>query len=195
MNVAEKIKNRKSFILLLIAFGLPILLAKLALEFSWLEYGVTNQGELLDTPFTTAEIGLADIELSDIERSEHGNKQWLLMYLVQPNCGDYCEQLLVGINNTYIALGKEMPRVTPIALFQTAFSPDQLQNIRTHDWRFIEASPKAKQQLKLGELYIADPLGNIFLVHALPKNSADIPAFGKAILADMKKLLKYSKVG
>lgn len=190
MNVAEKMKNRKSFILVIVAFGLPILLAKLALEFSWLEYGVTNQGELLDTPFTTQDIGLANIELTD-----NSEKQWLLTYLVQPNCDEYCKELLIGINNTYIALGKEMPRVTPVALYQTAFSPDQLENIRTSDWRFIEASPQAQQKLTLGKLYIVDPLGNIFLVHALPEKADDIPAFGKAILADMKKLLKYSKVG
>jgi len=35
----------------------------------------------------------------------------------------------------------------------------------------------------------------VFLSHRIPDNSEQLPQFGKQILADMKKLLKYSKVG
>lgn len=186
MGSVNKNNNRRSFVLLIVVFGLPILIAKLALEYQWLNYGVTNQGELIVSPFTTDDIDLATVA---------AEKQWLLTYRLAPDCDEYCQQLLAGINNTYIALGKEMPRVTPIALYQNVLTPSLLENVKKNDWRFIEATPKAENKLDAGKLYIVDPLGNIFLTHTLPNNAADIPAFGKAVLADMKKLLKYSKVG
>jgi hypothetical protein len=45
------------------------------------------------------------------------------------------------------------------------------------------------------QILIADPLGNIILSHQLPVNTQQQGVLGKAIIADMKKLLKYSKVG
>ena len=54
---------------------------------------------------------------------------------------------------------------------------------------------QAKQYIAKPQIFIVDPLGNVFLTHQLPENTEQLPQFGKQILADMKKLLKYSKVG
>ena len=56
----SKHKNRRSLLLLLAVFILPLLLAKLALDNQWLAQGVTNQGKLLTQPLTTAELGIND---------------------------------------------------------------------------------------------------------------------------------------
>ena len=56
-------------------------------------------------------------------------------------------------------------------------------------------SAQAKQHINIPQIFIVDPLGNIFLSHQIPVNADQLPQFGKQILADMKKVLKYSKVG
>lgn len=189
MDVIQRNKSRRSFILVIVAFALPIIIAKLALTFGWVEYGVTNRGELLEQPLSLAEL---NIQQPDKE------KQWLMLYALPQNCDDLCQQLIKGVNNTYIALGKEMPRVTPVALSLGSLDnhlPQLSQSIRSHDWLFQQASIDTLSELKSQHLYLVDPLGNIFMRHQLPTESAAISAFGKAVLADMKKVLKYSKVG
>ncbi|MGJ8691737.1 MAG: hypothetical protein ACSHW0_04590 [Thalassotalea sp.] len=186
MDINQRNKSRKSLVMVILAFALPIILAKLALTFQWLEYGVTNQGELLEPPLPITNLGLA---------AHPEDKQWLLVYLLPENCEQLCQQVLVGVNNTYIALGKEMPRVTPVALYQSSLSSEQLATVRQHEWQFTQASNKALTNADQTKLYVVDPMGNILMSHHLPTSNDNIPSFGKAVLADMKKLLKYSKVG
>ena len=62
-------RNRRSLLLLMAVFILPILLAKLALDNQWLNLGVTNQGKLLTQPLTLKDLGISESELA---------KQWLI---------------------------------------------------------------------------------------------------------------------
>ena len=56
--------------------------------------------------------------------------------------------------------------------------------------------PSATKKLfKEPKIVIVDPLGNLVLTHDIPADSDQLPAFGKMIVADMKKLLKYSRIG
>ena len=52
-----------------------------------------------------------------------------------------------------------------------------------------------KSTITQSQVLIVDPLGNVILSHLPPKNVEQLPQFGKAILADFKKLLKYSRIG
>lgn len=181
-------RSRTSFIMLLVVFGVPIVMAKLALQFNWLDYGVTNQGELLTQELHVSHLGFT-------HESVPNEKQWLMMHVLPKSCDEFCQQLLVGINNTYVALGKGMPRVTPVGLYQTAPTDKQLTSIRSHDWVFSSAQPLTLKNADTQKLYLVDPLGNVFMQYNLPTEQEEITVFGKAVLADMKKLLKYSKVG
>ena len=53
----------------------------------------------------------------------------------------------------------------------------------------------AHPMIKHPTVLLIDPLGNVILEHSLPASTEDQAMFGKNILADMKKLLKYSKIG
>lgn len=178
-------KSRRSLILVLAAFIIPIVMAKLALHFQWFNYGVTNQGELLAQPLTLSETGIQTEQ----------EKQWLVIYTLPENCDQQCQQTLVGIEHTYLALGRETPRVTPIAISASPFNAEQLQHINKNHWRIIDTPMNAEKQLAKMQIYIADPLGNIVLTYQQPTNSDAIPAFGKSMLSDLKKLLKYSRIG
>ena len=67
--------------------------------------------------------------------------------------------------------------------------------IQLKKWH-IQAMPAlAKATIAQSQVLIVDPLGNVILSHMPPANAEQLPAFGKAILADFKKLLKYSRIG
>jgi len=179
-------KSRRSLLLVLAAFALPIILAKLALEQQWLDMGVTNKGTLLTNELTLEQLGL---NTADFEQ------HWLILYGLPEFCALKCQKTLEVVHNTYVALGKEMPRVFPVALYQDELSSEQRQNIAKSKWQLLAMPEQAKQHIAKPQVFIVDPLGNVFLSHQLPENTEQLAQFGKQILADMKKLLKYSKVG
>lgn len=179
-------KSRRNMLILLSVFIIPVILAKLALEQQWFNYGVTNKGQLISGEITLTEMGL---------NSQDFDHHWLMIYLLPEQCDTLCEQTLLGVNNTYIALGKEMPRVKPVALTHQAFTDEQLAKIQVKKWHIQAMPAQTKLLFKDTRVLIADPLGNVMLKHIPPSNVEQLPSFGKAILADFKKLLKYSKIG
>jgi len=180
-------KNRKSLILVLLAFVLPIILAKMALEQDWLDLAVTNQGTLLNNELTLAKLGLSDSDFP---------QQWLILYALPKQCLAPCLKSLETVHNSYVVLGKDMPRVTPVALTRSQFSPEQNKQLAKSQWHIKSMPAQSKNIIRQSQVFIVDPLGNVILSHTPPsadgKQQAD---FSKAIIADMKKLLKYSKVG
>jgi len=179
-------KGRRSLVLVLAVFVLPIILAKFALEQQWLNTGVTNKGVLLTNELTLEKLGLDN---TDFEQ------HWLIMYGLPKSCTVKCQKTLEAVHNTYVALGKEMPRVSPVALYQNDLPPKEKENILTSKWQLHVMPEQAKKYIAKPQVFIVDPLGNVLLSHQLPENTTQLPQFGKQVLADMKKLLKYSKVG
>ncbi len=190
---AEKLKGRQNLILLCCVFIVPIAFAKLALELQWFDYGVTNQGSLLEKP-----IHLTDLGLASLQNEEKLQQPWLMVFNLPKPCTQACIVAFTNVHKTYIALGKEMKRVQPVALADHV--PVDLENLSENRWKIIDAQILDSQTLdnqqgKLGDIFIVDPLGNVVLSHDLPAEEKALPILGKAILADFKKLLKYSRIG
>lgn len=186
INLTQQHKSRRTLILVLVVFALPIILAKLALMENWLDYGVTNKGHLITNELSLSQLGL------DTNSFDH---KWLLLYTLPNECSLHCEKTLETVHNAYIALGREMPRVAPVALVRTDLSSQQQQQISLSKWAILPMPDLAKNLLNHPQVFIVDPLGNIVLSHEIPNNNEELSQFGKQILADFKKLLKYSRVG
>lgn len=184
-NKASTLRGRKSFILVIVAFVLPIIIAKLALEKEWFNYGVTNQGKLVESP-----LHLKDLALDELQSNEP-QAPWLMVVSLPSPCESSCRNTFASLQKTYIALGKEMPRVKPVALSPQS---EQLTQYATSRWQLAQTTA-ALQAAELGEVFIVDPHGNVVLSHQLPDNIEALPFVGKAIVADFKKLLKYSRIG
>lgn len=182
----SKHANRRSLVLLIAAFIVPVVLAKLALTNQWLNRGVTNQGQLLSQAFTLTDLGLNNKAFA---------KQWLIIYLPPHECLQTCEQNIETVHNSYVALGKDMPRITAVLLNGNNFTTEQSNRLIKSQWFIQGASPQVKSLPETNLVFIADPLGNIILKHKAPQQLTLQSSFGKGIIADMKKLLKYSKVG
>ncbi|GHF99711.1 hypothetical protein [Thalassotalea marina] len=179
-------KSKRLLIIVLAVFFLPVVLAKLALTFQWFDYGVTNHGQLLEEQQTIVDLGLDQNTFSE---------QWLLIYHPPAQCLTNCQQALHILNSTYILLGKETPRVTPIVLSQRQLTQQQKQVFHHQKWQFLKPSSAMNQAMEDNQIIIADPMGNLVMTHKVPIGEENIQVMAKAILADMKKLLKYSKIG
>ena len=75
-------KPKRSLLILMAAFIIPVVLAKLALDFNWFEQGATNKGELLQP-----------VENLQPLLSEQSPK-WRVMYIVPAQCGNECENAI-----------------------------------------------------------------------------------------------------
>ncbi|MBL4910634.1 MAG: hypothetical protein JKX78_11565 [Alteromonadaceae bacterium] len=182
----NKKRSRRTLILVLVAFILPIVLAKLALQDHWFNYGVTNKGTLVANEITLQKIGM--------DKAQFNNK-WLMLYVLPEACAEQCQQILHNINNTYVALGKEAVRVIPLVLTNSKLTKPQQAQLHSKKWQIQNLPIKAQQLFSQPQVLIVDPLGNVILSHQPPKNNQQLPLFGKALLADLKKLLKYSRIG
>lgn len=184
MSDAVNSSNKRNLLLLLAVFVLPIVLAKFALQFDWFDKGVTNKGQLISGEQTVAELGIDSSQFPE---------QWLLIYRIPENCAEACQNSLLTVNNAYQLLGKEIPRVTPIAL--TSPNQPQSEQLKHQKWQVLSEPLDKHTTMTQGTLIVADPLGNQVLLHKVPLEQEALSLFGKSLIADMKKLLKYSKVG
>ena len=82
-----------------------------------------------------------------------------------------------------------------VLLKYNIFSAQQNKQLAKSQWQILALTPQMRNLLQGAQVLIADPLGNIILSHQLPEQEQQQTSLGKAIIADMKKLLKYSKVG
>ncbi len=183
-------KSRRPLLFLIAAFLLPVILAKLALNEHWFNYGVTNKGDLVNNEITLEKMGLS--HLNEVGNDE---KKWLLLYLTPKACERLCQQTLHSINNTYIALGKEAERVKPVVLTLSNLTTTQAAQLNPKYWQVQKSTDKAQELFPQSQVLIVDTLGNVILSHKPPQQSSALSTFGKAVLADFKKLLKYSKIG
>lgn len=191
ISIEQQRKSRRSFIFVCLAFIIPIVLAKLALDQQWFNYGVTNQGQLIEQELNLSDLGLSDIHA----RLGEGQKPWLLVYNMPASCNQHCIQTFNGLSNTYIALGKEMKRVQLVALVHQPLSEEQSTHIETKRWLMHTPSMETNIPETLTPVFVVDPLGNVVVGHQPPDVTEQLPAFGKSILADFKILLKLSRIG
>lgn len=186
MSTSELWKSRKNLVLLFSMFLIPVVLAKLALENEWFTKASTNSGELLQQELSIAQLDINNAELE---------KKWLIIYRLPMPCEDNCKQTVYGINQTFISLGREMERVIPLGLYPAELNPDELGALKEKFWQFNVLSAASNDQLESNWVYVSDPLGNVILKYSAPTSDEEVLALGKAMLSDLRKLLKYSRIG
>lgn len=187
-NIDNAATNKRTFIMLVLVFVVPVVLAKLALDGNWFNKGVTNNGELLDTPL--------DFELLYPERE----KKWYLTYISSKPCLNQCENALYSLSQIWTALGREQDRVATAVMLT-----DEAQRNRA---RQLEGAPKLKfvpvsadqvtktfGDAEVEGIYIVDALGNVILTYPLHGDKQQAVLASRDILSDMRKLLKLSRIG
>ncbi|WP_028025803.1 hypothetical protein [Enterovibrio calviensis] len=173
--------GKKALIMVVIAFAVPVVAAKLVLEMGWFNKGVTNKGELLTQEVRT-------------DWLEH-NGQWRLVYSLPQTCAEQCESALFQLKQIPVAVGPSRDRVTSILLVSdtpSANGNDNIieQKIDSQQHQTMAALPHAGEAI-----YLVDPLNNLILAYPIPEGKSEQITQSKGLLSDLRKLMKLSKVG
>ncbi len=167
----------KSFFGIFVGMAIvPLVAAYAVLKLGWYTPGATAKGQFVER------------EIQLYKNVEQANENRLWRIVVQPNdqCSQHCQELLYGLNQTYIALGKLQKRVEAQVLSK---------NLDISAYPKLTSGQHENQHLSPNYLYLVDPFGKVILQYPIGANRAQTVASSKAALADIKKLLKYSRVG
>ncbi len=203
LNVDEAEKpaklNRWSSWLLLAAIGLPMISAYVVFNTGWgIPSGSINKGDLVlpATSITSQIITNNDGEVVDVFS---GKKKWRWLIIGNNQCGDRCENNLYLSRQVHIRLGEKAIRLERLYLntdsvynseFSESLSKDhpRLRQLHTDStqWKSLLAETNAGDVELNGEnLYMVDQEGFVMMTYNRSHSGAEL-------LADVKRLLKYS---
>jgi cytochrome oxidase Cu insertion factor (SCO1/SenC/PrrC family) len=195
-------RSRAQLWLLVAIFFVPLAIAfVMYYGFSgWRPAGMTNKGDLIDPPRPLQAGTLLSPQDQPIEDDIFKDK-WTLVYIGNGQCDPRCREALTLMRQTRLALNDDATRVRRV-LLATADCCD-LDYLRTeHEGLIIARADEVSDRELLatfprydevpvesaGRIYIVDPLGNLMMSYA-----PDAPQ--KALLEDLRKLLKLSHIG
>jgi cytochrome oxidase Cu insertion factor (SCO1/SenC/PrrC family) len=166
------------------------------------QFRMSNHGDLIIPVRSIAKTTFYDLGKKEKFSSEKLAGKWWLVYVSPPKCQHTCQDILYNMRQIRTALGKDAPRVERLFIahpdchlsvcevYLGQSYPDmQRAQIKTKDFDILFGNiSNISERESVGEMFIIDPNGNIMMHY-----SADMEA--KAILSDMKRLLKSSKIG
>lgn len=176
-------RSRRAIIIVFVAFIVPLLAAWLILSQHWYEAG-TNKGTLLQPPITL------DKQTGQLPEG------WQLGYIAPQNCETSCENTLYVMNQVDVAIGKDTDRLTPVVLHPSESRQADFNHSAPHITQLV--TPELISQLsELPEntVFIIDPMHNVMLYYPTHEDKEQMIAEGKNVLADLRKLLKLSRIG
>lgn len=184
----SKSNNKSSMLILAAVFVLPVLLAKLALDNDWFNKAATNKGQLLDPP----------LDFSPI--AQQAEPKWRLTYLLPAQCEVYCENALYAISQVRQALGKEAHRLKATLLATQQSDPAKLANIQEHSHLELltadqQSVNKVFKDVPADGIFLVDTLNNVILHYPVSTEQQQTILQSREILADIRKLLKLSRIG
>ena len=176
--------SKKTLILMIVVFVLPVVFAKLALDHDWFNRAATNNGTLIQPT----------INLSSV--LEGTQPKWRLLFVLPEYCDQQCENALFSINQVWLALGKEADRAQALVLYNEKSDGNALQKLS--EYENVKTLSVDETDLKLLEtrnVYIVDTLNNAMLFYRMDSDRKTAVMESRNMLADIKKLLKLSRIG
>jgi cytochrome oxidase Cu insertion factor (SCO1/SenC/PrrC family) len=201
-DTAARRRGRLQFLALAALFFVPLAVA-FWLYYgpgSWRPAGDASKGDLIDParPLPAVSLPKADGAPTgpDFLRG-----QWSIVYVGDGACDARCREALYLTRQSRIALNKDMDRVQRVFLATGACCDRDFLAAEHPDLLVVRLEGPAAAQLlapfpayadgavgQAGRIYLVDPLGNLLMSYG-----ADAPA--KALLTDVKKLLRLSHIG
>lgn len=181
--MSSQFRSRLALVAVVVAFLIPVLIAKLVLDNHWYQGGVTNEGAMLVPP----------LELND-QINQSLPPKWRLGYIAVNGCDASCEQALYALNQTDIAVGRESDRVQPIVLTNGDLDFD-LDRVPMLQEVVNPELVTALADVPPNRIFVIDPLGNVILHYEVFADEEKMRSEAKNMLADLRKLLKLSKIG
>lgn len=177
------LRGRIILVSLILLFALPVVIAKAILSNQWYQSGVTNSGKLIEP--------LASFESMGVDNPLY-KQSWQLGYLVPKSCDQFCVQQLHLLGQSHLALGKYQARVAPVLML----APDSDPNVQArYDFQSIKVNEEFEKRIHGFEFVIVDPLGQLVMRYPKVSSEKGLVVQSKGLLADLRKLLKLSRVG
>ena len=183
---------------------LGVFFAPLALAFV-LYYGLgvrpagnTNRGDLIQPPVPLPEVTLPGADDTNLPADILRGK-WTLIFIGDGACDERCREALTLMRQTRLALNDDLARVQRLFLITgnccdvNYLATEQagllLARIDNPPGKtLLETFPDTRAAAQREQIYLVDPLGNLMMSY-----SPEAPP--KALLEDLKKLLKLSHIG
>ncbi len=198
------LSSRQAFVLLGLLFMAPAFVALVmhySTEEGWRPGGTTNQGNLVHParPLTFP----ANMMYGAESLNGFLQGKWTLLYIGAADCADACRSNLYKMRQVRLAQNENMNRVQRLYLVRADTIPAALTGFLEAEHPKMAVVPLSAQQAEqlapyflvddvpmqaAERVYIIDPLGNLMMYY-LPG------AEPGGMLKDLKKLLKYSKIG
>jgi hypothetical protein len=198
------LNSRQAFVLLALLFMAPAFVSWImhnSTESGWRPEGTTNQGNLVHPARPL--IIPSHLLVGDIPLNEFIKDKWTLLYIGDADCDEICRENLYKMRQIRIAQNENMNRVQRLFILKTGNIPEHLAGFLGQEHpKMAVATVNAEQLAEIstffeidatpvisaGRVYFVDPLGNLMMYY-----EPDAAAGG--MLKDLKKLLKYSRIG
>ena len=198
------LSSRQAFVLLALLFMTPAFVAWVmhnSSEQGWRPEGTTNQGTLIHParPLTLP----AEIVVGEQPAAEYLQGLWTLLYLGDGDCDAACNENIYKMRQIRIAQNENMRRIQRVYLVRDEALSPELQVLLEKEYRDMAVQLISAEQfeqldplfrvddgplLETERVYIIDPLGNLMMYYPPDADPG-------GMLKDLKKLLKYSKIG
>lgn len=191
-------RGHPGWILLLLAavFFVPIIAAVVLYHHpGWRPSGHTNHGRLIEPPQPLPQVPLARADGAHLVATRLTGK-WSLIYIGDARCDAACRQALYVMQQNFLGLGDDMPRVQRLFL-ATAHCCDGTSGVAAYPGMLtLDASTPAAQRLlrefparaRASTIFVVDPLGNLMMRFDASTNSSDL-------ITDLRMLLSLSNIG
>ena len=198
------LSSRQALVLLGLMFLAPAFVAWVmhnSSEQGWRPEGTTNRGTLVHParPLTLP----VDMTVANASANDYLRGKWTLLYIGDTDCDAVCNENLYKMRQINIAQNENMKRVQRLYLVEGAALTGVLVELLEKEYPKMETgllSPVQAEQIApyflvddvpmqgAERVYLVDPLGNLMMYYPADANPS-------GMLKDLKKLLKYSKIG
>ncbi len=199
------LSSRQSLVLLGLLFLSPMLIAwimHLSGQQGWLPEGTTNQGVLVEPPRPLVLPAGTPSAAGGVIQEDYLRGKWTLLYIGATDCGETCRTNLYHLRQVRLAQGEHIKRVQRLFLVADTTTLEPLADV-LHEYPDMTTGALAPaQSAELAPLfmidgipahgaeriYLIDPLGNLMMYY---QAGAD----PRGMIKDLKRLLKYSRIG
>lgn len=180
--------SKKSLLVLVAVFIIPVIAAKLALDNDFFNRGSTNKGQLLN-PIIDTTLLLAD-----------ASPKWRLVYAIPGDCDAQCENAIFSIHQVWLALGKESDRAEAVVFVTNASDKKAIAQLASQPNLIRVSTSESDLKQVFGDvekdaIFVVDTLNNAMLKYPLMATQEDAILHSRDILSDLKKMLKLSRIG